>query len=134
MDIWQCDARGVYSGVNSQGVESLFLRGYQISDASGAVRFDTIYPGWYPGRTPHIHFKIRVPQTGGTGVYDFTSQLFFDDTLSDRVYAGTVYSRCGRRTRNSTDGIYRCSGCQLLLQCTQVDGGFVALVDIGLTL
>src|SRR4030095_2511853 len=56
VDIWHCDADGVYSG--TRGSER-FLRGYQVSDANGRVRFVTIYPGWYSGRAVHIHFKVR---------------------------------------------------------------------------
>src|SRR6188508_2290795 len=58
VDMWHCDALGVYSDVSAQrSVGQQFLRGYQISDAGGNVRFTTIYPGWYQGRAVHIHFK-----------------------------------------------------------------------------
>ena len=66
VDLWQCDAHGVYSAVNDRmsGTDSSsqkFLRGYQVTDAKGVAAFTTIYPGWYRGRTVHIHFKIRTP-------------------------------------------------------------------------
>ncbi len=86
VDIWHCDAQGVYSDV--AGNTDTFLRGYQETDATGAAKFLTIYPGWYPGRTPHIHFKIRTADG-----YDFTSQLFFDDAISDTVFNLEPYQR-----------------------------------------
>ena len=58
VEIWHADAQGVYSGV--QGNSGRFLRGHQRSDANGRVVFHTIYPGWYRGRTPHIHLKVHV--------------------------------------------------------------------------
>ena len=66
VDLWQCDAHGVYSAVNDRmsGTDASsqkFLRGYQVTDAKGVAAFTTIYPGWYRGRTVHIHFKIRTP-------------------------------------------------------------------------
>src|SRR5205814_2025287 len=64
VEIWHADALGVYSGVN--GNTKHFLRGHQKSDARGRVRFDTIYPGWYMGRTPHIHLQVHV---GGSVVH-----------------------------------------------------------------
>ena len=61
VDMWHCDALGVYSDVSSQNtLGQRFLRGYQVSDANGQVQFLTIYPGWYAGRAVHIHFKVRT--------------------------------------------------------------------------
>ena len=126
VDIWHCDAFGVYSDVeNAQGKK--FLRGYQITDTNGQAKFLTIYPGWYPGRTVHIHFKIRVAG------YDFTSQLFFDDTFTDQVYSQEPYNQRGERnTRNERDGIYGNGGDQLLLNVTQNGLGYSTAFDIGL--
>jgi protocatechuate 3,4-dioxygenase beta subunit len=126
VDIWHCDAFGVYSDVeNAQGKK--FLRGYQVSDANGVAKFVTVYPGWYPGRTVHIHFKIRI------NGYDFTSQLFFDDAFTDQVYLLEPYNQRGERnTRNERDGIYGDGGNQLLLNVTQNGSGYSAVFDIGL--
>ncbi len=94
VDIWHCDALGEYSGVqdNAAGdfdtTEATFLRGYQLTDDNGVARFTTIYPGWYQGRAVHIHFTIRDSAESQQG-YEFTSQLYFDDTLTD-VTAGAV--------------------------------------------
>ena len=84
VDIWHCDANGQYSGVSDQGFDTQgqqFLRGYQLTNANGAVQFLTIYPGWYPGRAVHIHFKLRSSPEAAPG-FEFTSQLFFDDELT----------------------------------------------------
>jgi protocatechuate 3,4-dioxygenase beta subunit len=137
VDIWHCDALGVYSGVSdSRGntVGQGYLRGYQVSDENGVTRFTTIYPGWYPGRTVHIHFKIRLPAASGT-VYDFTSQLYFDDSLSDQVFASAPYAAQGeRRVRNPDDRLYLGGGDLLTLLVTPVDEGYAAVFDIGLQL
>jgi len=109
VDIWCCNAEGVYSNVAQQNTTSVnFLRGYQVSDASGAVQFVTIYPGWYSGRTPHIHMRVRTYDSSGAVAYNWTSQLFFDDSATNSVYASNAaYSRTqSRDTTNATDGIY----------------------------
>lgn len=138
VDIWHCDALGVYSGVrdasfNTEG--QTWLRGYQITDADGQVTFTTIYPGWYPGRAVHIHFKIRV-DAGTDSAYEFTSQFFFDDSLSDEVFEQTPYSSKGaRNTLNRSDGIYRNGGDQMVLQLVPADdGSYSAAYYIGLDL
>ncbi len=131
VDIWHCDAAGVYSDAsdpsfNTKGKK--FLRGYQTTDANGQVQFTTIYPGWYHGRAVHIHFKIRT-----SSGHDFTSQWFFDDTLSDTVFAQAPYAAKGARdTRNSNDGIFNGGGDQLVLALTPANGGYTTAFDIGL--
>lgn len=130
IDVWHCDALGVYSDAsdpsfNTKGQK--FLRGYQVTDTGGVAQFSTIYPGWYRGRTVHIHFKIRSSNQ------EFTSQLYFDDALSDKVQAKPPYSAKGQRTmRNQDDGIYRGGGDQLLLAVSPVAAGYAATFNIGL--
>ncbi|MGH7561849.1 MAG: intradiol ring-cleavage dioxygenase [Gemmatimonadales bacterium] len=137
VDLWQCDVSGVYAGVrDQQGLfdtrEKKFLRGYQVSDAKGAVEFLTIYPGWYPGRTPHIHFKVRL-YAGQRRSYEFTSQLYFDDAFTDRIYARPPYSRPGERVTNGRDGIYRREGGdKLMLALTEVREEVLGGFEIGL--
>jgi protocatechuate 3,4-dioxygenase beta subunit len=135
VDVWHCDAAGVYSDVSDPGFSTIgkkFLRGYQVTDSSGVARFTTIYPGWYQGRAVHIHFKIRS-HTGSGAAYEFTSQLFFDDTITDQVYLRVPYSAKGRRTlRNDGDNIYRQGGSQLLLAPATSADGYSATFDIGL--
>ncbi len=135
VDVWHCDALGVYSDVsdpsfNTKGKK--FLRGYQVTDANGVANFTTIYPGWYQGRAVHIHFKIRTPQ-GTNQNYDFTSQWFFDDALSDQVYTQPPYSQKGPHTLlNNQDGIYRSGGSQLVLDVKKNGDTYNAVFDIGL--
>src|SRR5262249_25387798 len=109
VDIWHCNAQGVYSDEAVEGTTgSDFLRGYQISNAHGVVNFLTIYPGWYSGRTTHIHIRVRTYDTTGTQTYNFTSQLFFDDNITNGVYASNAaYARQqARDTTNATDNIF----------------------------
>lgn len=127
VDVWQCDAAGVYSDVT--GNLQKFLRGHQIADANGRAAFTTIYPGWYPGRTVHIHFKIR------SGSKEFTSQLYFDDAMSDTVFQQQPYAARGQRTtRNANDGVFRNGGSDLLLSVQPSASGYAATFDIGLAM
>lgn len=108
VDVWHCDAQGIYSqfGGGEAGQTSdqneTFLRGTQRADARGVVEFDTIYPGWYRGRTTHIHFKVWLDESNV-----LTGQIFFPDALSQYLYANVApYQRSGERdTYNSNDGI-----------------------------
>ncbi|MEX2125288.1 MAG: intradiol ring-cleavage dioxygenase [Woeseia sp.] len=135
VDLWHCDALGVYSDVQDPGFNTVgqkFLRGHQITDAAGEVRFVTVYPGWYPGRTVHIHFKIRTEPAARRGL-EFTSQLYFDDALTDLVHAAAPYEAKGRRTRrNQDDGIFRRGGEQLVLAPLQKAEGYEASFAVGL--
>ncbi|RJF95090.1 intradiol ring-cleavage dioxygenase [Noviherbaspirillum saxi] len=137
VDVWHCDADGVYSDVTDPRFDTSgkkFLRGYQITDDGGVVRFLTIYPGWYPGRTVHIHFKVRIQPTSPTSSrpYEFTSQLYFDDAITDRVLAQAPYARNGRRRQtNDTDGLFRRGGRQLILPLLENGPGYAGSFDIG---
>jgi protocatechuate 3,4-dioxygenase beta subunit len=137
VDIWHCDALGVYSDVQDPGFNTIgqkFLRGYQVTDARGEVRFVTVYPGWYPGRTVHVHFKIRTAPVAQRN-FEFTSQLYFDDLLTDRVHAAPPYAANGPRTaRNQHDWIFRRGGDQLLLAPKITTDGYAATFAIGLQL
>lgn len=137
VDIWHCDAMGVYSGVSDPGFDTAgqsWLRGYQVTDENGRVEFSTIYPGWYSGRAVHIHFKIRTTVTGNE-TYEFTSQFFFDDALSDEVFTNAFYSGKGQRdTLNSTDSIYANGGDMMLLNLTDTGDGYTTTFDIALDL
>jgi protocatechuate 3,4-dioxygenase beta subunit len=114
-------------GFNTVGQK--FLRGYQLTDASGLALFTTVYPGWYSGRAVHIHFKIR------SGGLEFTSQLYFDESLTDQVHSQSPYNGKGRRnTLNSQDGIYQGGGSQLLLSAAPEGSGYGATFDVALQL
>src|SRR5262245_3989443 len=96
------------------------------------ARFATIYPGWYPGRTVHLHFKIRT-NPGAARDHEFTSQLYFDDALTDQVFAREPYAKRGpRRMRNDRDGIFRRGGSQLLLAPVPKGAGYSATFDVAL--
>lgn len=138
VDIWHCDAQGQYSGVSDRGFNTegqKFLRGYQLTDANGGVQFLTIYPGWYSGRAVHIHFTIRTKSASGED-YQFTSQFFFDDNLTDQVHALAPYTSKGQRdTRNNTDNIFSGGGEQLLLNLQgDTTNGFAGFMTIGFDL
>lgn len=138
VDVWQCDAHGIYSDVRDidgqfNTVGQKFLRGHQVTGKDGEARFKTVYPGWYVGRTVHIHFKIRPKPSEGRG-REFTSQLYFDDAFSDQVFATAPYAgRNAPRTKNEQDGIFRNeNGRQLILAVARAGEGFASTFDIGL--
>ena len=104
VEIWHCDARGNYSGVD--GAATRFLRGHQRSNAAGKAEFLTIFPGWYRGRTPHIHMKVSV---GGNTVH--TGQIFFSEAIAASVYRKAPYASRGQYdTSHARDGIYHQAG------------------------
>ena len=95
------------------------------------MRFTTVYPGWYQGRAVHIHFKVRTSPTGASGL-EFTSQLFFDEALTDQVHAQSPYSQKGRRdTLITTDGIFRSGGTSLLVPLAASGGGYAGTLYVG---
>jgi protocatechuate 3,4-dioxygenase beta subunit len=118
VEIWHCDAEGEYSGVN--GASTRFLRGHQKANASGRAEFLTIFPGWYPGRTPHIHMKVNV---GGNAVH--TGQVFFNETITAAVYRQAPYASRGQYdTPHSSDMIYaQAGGSKSELKLTRRTGG-----------
>jgi protocatechuate 3,4-dioxygenase beta subunit len=107
LDIWHCDAAGAYSGYDREATAGeTWLRGTQHTDGDGVAAFETIYPGWYAGRATHIHCKAWM-----AGGREITSQIYFPDDLSDRVYAQGPYAgRGGDRLRNGDDGIFGRAG------------------------
>jgi protocatechuate 3,4-dioxygenase beta subunit len=136
IEVWQCDAHGVYSDVRDAGFDTRgkkFLRGFQQTDPGGNAEFVTIYPGWYAGRTPHVHFMVRT-RPEARGGHSFTSQLYFDDALSDVVLARAPYAARGKRTtRNAGDGIFRRGGSELLLPVRgDGQGGYAGTFELAL--
>ena len=103
-----------------------------VTDASGNVRFSTIYPGWYAGRAVHVHFKIRS-NAGAVSRFEFTSQLYFDESITDLVHAQAPYNTHGRRdTTNQRDGIFASGGPQLMLNLSPEGAGYAGTFDIAL--
>lgn len=108
VDLWQCDAKGYYSqygGVSLQPedfTQENFLRGRQATNANGEVSFLSIFPGWYPGRSPHIHLEILDASENPLLV----TQIAFPKTICDTVYASTEYKGVAD-TLNARDGVFR---------------------------
>ena len=127
VDVWHCNSQGLYSDVAANGtVGQKFLRGYQVTDADGVVEFTTIYPGWYSGRTVHIHFKVR------SGDLEFNSQLYFDEAVTGQVYEAAPYAARGEPDiTNSEDNIYT---DETLLNLSTDDDGYLGTFDVGLRL
>jgi protocatechuate 3,4-dioxygenase beta subunit len=133
IDIWHCDAGGVYSGYEGQGDDhrtatrgQTYLRGAQLTDASGVAAFQTIWPGWYEGRTPHIHIKVFLDARTA-----LTCQLFVPDALSEYLFENVpAYKRgCGRDTLNSNDGIALQGGQAMVASIKETPTGY----DVALT-
>lgn len=138
VEVWHCDAVGTYSGFERESATAngtpgaaaadgtRFLRGGQVTDADGIAQILTIYPGWYEGRAVHVHAKVHI---GNAEV--LTTQLYFDDAISDDVLAAAPYDRhTGRRVRNEEDGIFA-DGPVLTLSDDEAAGaGHLGLVTI----
>jgi protocatechuate 3,4-dioxygenase beta subunit len=151
VEIWHCDAGGVYSGFESASRggpggggsgetsdgsysagesearptdDGTYLRGAQVADGNGVVQFTTIYPGWYRGRTVHIHLKLHVDRKTV-----MTTQLYFDEVVNDAVFATSPYDQhTGRETRNEDDSIYDSSG---LVTVRRTASGYLGAINIG---
>ena len=135
VDIWHCDAAGIYSDIAAEGTTGKnFLRGYQVSNRGGIAKFVTILPGWYQGRTIHTHVKIRTTGTDGNP-YEFTSQLFFTEDFKAAYLAKAPYSAKGTPdTTNAADLHYADIGDQMLLNPTATTNGYEATFAIALDL
>jgi protocatechuate 3,4-dioxygenase beta subunit len=137
VDLWHCDAGGVYSGVRNlasgaDAVGQTFLRGTQATDSTGVVTFQTIFPGWYPGRTTHMHCMVHLD-----GNMVLTSQIFFDEAVNQAIYDDhEAYARDGaRNTRNADDTIAADAGngAHARVKMTEPDGAMEAALVMGIT-
>jgi len=130
VDIWHCDASGVYSGYAQEGTTGqTYLRGTQLTNADGVAEFTTMYPGWYRGRAVHIHMKVHV---GGSVVH--IGQMFFDPALFSTVYQAPAYSAKGTTpdTPNSSDSIYQqAGGASAILALTPSGNGYSGSIVVG---
>jgi len=127
VDIWHADAAGNYSGFGAGRGSRTFMRGIQRTNANGVATFRTVYPGWYQGRTVHIHVKVHVK-----GRVVHTGQLFFSDALTDRVYRNAPYNkRPNRTTRNANDSIFINGGRRSLLAIRRAAGGYLGKITMG---
>jgi len=112
VDIWHANPQGLYSGISQIGTEGkMYLRGYQITDNNGTVKFNTVYPGWYEGRAIHIHVMVRSFDGGASGVSNetshWTSQMYLNNSINQQVHTQLPYSKHGLPPMtNEQDGIY----------------------------
>ena len=128
VDIWHCDALGVYSGAIANNSGTNFLRGIQRTNAKGVATFKTIYPGWYQGRAVHIHVKVHV---GGSVVH--TGQLFFPAAVTNTVYQKAPYRTHGTTpdTLNANDSIFRNGGSKGMLALKKNGSGYIGAISMG---
>jgi protocatechuate 3,4-dioxygenase beta subunit len=127
VEIWHADAAGVYSGFGAGSGNRTFLRGVQRTGVDGVAVFDTLYPGWYPGRTVHIHVKVHV-----RGNVVHTGQLFFADSVTDAVYRRAPYAkRPNRTTRNADDAIFVNGGRNSMVKVRRQGSGYVGSLTMG---
>ncbi len=134
VDVWHADADGLYSAFPGQGDDAdidntgqSFLRGTQTTDANGTTTFSTIYPGWYRGRTTHVHIKVHFDNN--TRV---TSQLYFPDEATAAVYATDAYHDRGPKdTPNETDD-FSAANPDLRMSVTEAAGSYLATHTLGI--
>jgi protocatechuate 3,4-dioxygenase beta subunit len=137
VDIWHCNGSGIYSAEDVEDSSGeTWLHGYQITDANGLATFKTIIPGWYAGRTTHIHLRLRSSYdsttTGGTN----TTQLFFPQDVIDTINTTiSPYSAEGANpTTNASDHVYsgEVDGANLLTLSGDTTNGYTATCKINL--
>jgi protocatechuate 3,4-dioxygenase beta subunit len=127
VDIWHCDASGIYSGFGAGRASRTFMRGVQRTNADGVATFKTVYPGWYQGRTVHIHVKVHV-----RGNVVHTGQIYFSDRVTDTVYRRRPYSnRPNRDVRNADDMVFSNGGRRSLLRLRRSGAGYVGSIRMG---
>ena len=135
VDIWHADAFGLYSAFTGQGdsadidtsAES-FLRGVQSTNADGIATFTTIYPGWYSGRTTHVHLKIHFADR--THV---TTQLYFPDDVTNTVYSNNdAYAERGPKDTSNYDDGFSAALNSLRMTLSESATGNLATHTIGI--
>jgi protocatechuate 3,4-dioxygenase beta subunit len=158
VEIWHCDAWGYYSGYTtanpggsapaesedgSTANDNTYLRGYQIANANGVVKFETIFPGWYTPRTCHIHLKVHTGGEKEDGTYEggkvnYTGQLYFADDIAEQIFTLEPYSQhSGSYTTLDNDMVYDGGGASsglLTLEAvhkTDASKGYKGLLTLG---
>ena len=136
VDIWHCDATGIYSGYAGQGDDGsvdttgeTFMRGTQFADNNGIVEFESVYPSWYRGRTTHVHFKVFLDETN-----ILTGQIFFPDALSEYIYLNVApyNDRASQRdTLNANDSIAAQSTRAAFAFIKELDAEYLVAMIVG---
>ena len=135
--VWHCDRDGRYS-LYSEGVEDQnYLRGAQIADDDGIVRFKSIFPACYAGRWPHIHFEVYPDQESITDSTNAiaTSQVALPKATCEKVYATTGYEQSVANLSDlslSTDNVFSddLGASQLATVTGDVDSGYTAKLAV----
>src|SRR4051812_16021973 len=127
VELWHADAGGNYSGFSTPGN---YLRGGQRTNSKGLAIFKTIYPGWYQGRTTHIHVKVHV---GGSVAH--TGQLYFPEAVNRAVYGhrAAYVSRGQKDTSNASDMVYSDGGKRSMLGMAKRESGYVGRISMGVS-
>lgn len=154
IDIWQCDAKGIYSGhrddlsrnafdisfivatAENGHVEPIndgsYLRGAQSTDQDGNVEFQTIFPGWYETRVTHIHIKVYTEEKSY-----LTTQLYFTDDLANEIYSTHPdYVEYGTNPYNHSNDLVLADypdSNGLLLNPTETEDGLIAEIKLGVS-
>ncbi|CAM3710286.1 intradiol ring-cleavage dioxygenase [Tsukamurella ocularis] len=136
--VWHCDREGRYSLYTEGATDQNYLRGVQIADSAGVVRFTSVFPACYEGRWPHIHFEVyrdRADITDSTKAIA-TSQLAFPKDVCDAVYATAGYESSIRtlsRVSLTSDGVFGEDGAahQLATVTGDVTAGYRVSLPVG---
>jgi len=142
VEVWCANHTGTYSDESSEGtLGETYLRGTQITDSDGLVAFTMIYPGWYSGRTVHIHLRVRTGGTASGSTYStsgstivHTGQLFFPASYNEAmrsVYAEDTNSFIN----NDSDSIYASGGSSSILTLTgSTAAGFTGTITVAVAI
>ncbi|MCV9994762.1 intradiol ring-cleavage dioxygenase [Paeniglutamicibacter sp. ZC-3] len=136
--VWQCDRDGNYSMYTPAAEQENYLRGVQVADAEGTVRFTSIFPACYPGRWPHIHFEVYPDAASITDSAQAIaiSQVALPQDVSDAVYATDGYANSVRtlaRLSLESDNVFGDDGgaSQLATVTGETVAGYKAVLDVG---
>lgn len=136
VDIWHARYDGRYSDTMPDGtVGQKWLRAYQLTNSTGHVTFYTIFPGWYGGRTTHIHVRVRINAINSNIIlYDNTTQLYFGDNVSNAIFSD-VYpynSRGLRDAFNSNDSLFESANVLNLTGSYNNADGYSSVAELSL--
>jgi len=137
--LWHCDALGRYSLYSSGVTGENYLRGVQATDSSGQATFQTIYPGCYSGRMPHMHFEVYRSSTTATSYSNKlkTSQLAFPNEASTAVYASSTYTgsatNLGKMSFASDNVFSDGTSTEMTTVTGNLTDGYTATITVGIS-